>query len=130
VCTVSGVTVTLLSAGHAPFRPLRPQCDVRGRHSVVQSFIVGAAATVNSVVNAASYLVTALAPDAYTAVFGTNFSGTSAQANPSMLPAMLAGAAINITDSHGLTLTSPLYYVSPTQINFVVPQGSRPETLC
>jgi uncharacterized protein (TIGR03437 family) len=83
-------------------------------------------AVLSAVVNAASYSVGSLAPDGYTALFGSNFSAVSAQANSSMLPTMLASAAVTITDSNGLTLPSPLYYVSPTQINFVVPEGLAP----
>ena len=124
VCTVSGVTVTLVSTGTCTVQAAQPgNATYTAATPVPQSFIVGAAAVLNAVVNAASYSMNSLAPDCYTTLFGSNFSATSAQANPLMLPALLADAAVTITDSNGLTLSSPLYYVSPTQINFVVPEG-------
>jgi uncharacterized protein (TIGR03437 family) len=124
VCTVSGATVTLVATGTCTIQAAQPgNAMYAAATPVPQSFIVGLAAVLNAVVNAASYTMNSLAPDGYTALFGSNFSATSAQANPLMLPALLAGAAVAITDSNGLTLPSPLYYVSPTQINFVVPEG-------
>jgi len=127
VCTVSGATVTLVSTGTCTVQAAQAGNAIYAAATpVAQSFIVGAAAVLSSVVNAASYSMGPLAPDGYTAIFGSNFSAVSAQANSSMLPALLAGAAVTITDSNGLTLPSPLYYVSPAQINFVVPEGLAP----
>jgi len=127
VCAVSGATVTLVSTGTCTIQAAQSGNAIYAAATpVAQSFIVGAAAVLSSVVNAASYSMGPLAPDGYTAIFGSNFSAVSAQANSSMLPALLAGAAVTITDSNGLTLPSPLYYVSPAQINFVVPEGLAP----
>ena len=39
------------------------------------------------------------------------------------LPASLGGAALVITDSSRRTHTAPLFYVSPSQVNFLVPAG-------
>jgi uncharacterized protein (TIGR03437 family) len=127
VCTVSGSTVTIVSLGTCTVQAAQAGNSIyAAATSVAQSFTVGPAAILNSVVNAASYSMNSLAPDGYTAIFGSNFSAISAQANTSVLPAILAGASVTVTDSHGLTLPSPLYYVSPTQINFVVPEGLAP----
>lgn len=123
MCRLGG-TVTLVSTGTCTVQAAQAGNGIYAAATpVVQSFIVGAAAILNSVLNAASYSGGSIASDGYTALFGNNFSAVSAQANSSMLPAMLAGASVTITDSQGLTLPSPLYYVSPTQINFVVPEG-------
>ena len=40
-----------------------------------------------------------------------------------MLPTTLAGVSMTISDSNNTTLPAPLFYVSPTQINFLVPEG-------
>jgi len=55
--------------------------------------------------------------------FGANFSTSTAQAKSLTLPATLAGATVTVTDSAGTTRAAPLFYVSPTQIDFVVPEG-------
>ncbi len=127
VCTVSGAIVTVVGAGVCTIQAAQPgNATYAAATPVLASFTVGAAAVLNSVLNAASYSMSSLATDGYTVIFGSNFSATSIQANPLTLPATLAGASVTITDSLGLTLSSPLYYVSPTQINFVVPEGLAP----
>ena len=73
--------------------------------------------------NAASYDAIPIASDGFTAAFGTDFSTATAQTTSLTFPATLAGAAVTITDSNGVKQTAPLFYVSPTQINFVAPKG-------
>lgn len=38
----------------------------------------------------------------------------------------LAGITLNLQDSAGITRPAPLFYVSPTQINFQIPMGTAP----
>jgi uncharacterized protein (TIGR03437 family) len=91
---------------------------------VSQAFTVAAAVlTIGSVLNAGSYAAIPIASDGYTVAFGTDFSTTAAQTTSLTLPTALAGATVTVADSNGLTLTAPLFYVSPTQINFLVPEG-------
>ncbi|MEI9972302.1 MAG: hypothetical protein WDO73_09770 [Ignavibacteriota bacterium] len=42
------------------------------------------------------------------------------------LPEMLADATVTVTDSGGTARKAPLYYASPAQINFLVPDGTAP----
>lgn len=83
----------------------------------------GAATTVS----AASYRSNPLATDGIVTAFGQNFA-TTTQAAPTgtALPTTLAGASITITDALNVARTAPLFFVSPTQINFQVPQGTAP----
>lgn len=83
----------------------------------------GAATTVS----AASYRNNPLATDGIVTAFGQNFA-TTTQAAPTgtALPTTLAGASITITDALNVARTAPLFFVSPTQINFQVPQGTAP----
>jgi uncharacterized protein (TIGR03437 family) len=62
------------------------------------------------------------------AVFGANTIDNSTLPNPLPLPTSLDNVAVmfEYTDSNGnaVSQATPLYYVSPTQINFYVPMGA------
>ncbi len=85
---------------------------------------------VDSVVNAASYAIGGYATDSppttipilglgsIATIFGTNLAATTAEAPGVPLPWALAGTSVSV---YGVA--APLFYVSPTQINFQWPQG-------
>lgn len=73
------------------------------------------APVVNAVVNAAGY-GTAIATGSLATIFGSNLAGETAAAGAFPLPHELAGTRVEIDGVPAL-----LYYVSPTQINFVAP---------
>jgi uncharacterized protein (TIGR03437 family) len=83
---------------------------------------------VQSLVNTsdASFYSGAIAPDSIVAAFGANLTTSTASAtgNPSSLPTSLANTTVTVTDSKGVARQAPLYYVSPTQINYMVPDGT------
>jgi uncharacterized protein (TIGR03437 family) len=85
--------------------------------------VTAAPVSIASVLSAGSYAAAPLSPEGYTVMFGSNFSTFSAQAVALPLPTMLAGTMVMITDSAGATKSAQLNYVSPTQINFLVPKG-------
>lgn len=66
-------------------------------------------------VNAASFLST-IAPDAIAATFGSNLAAGTYVAPALPLPTILGGVTVTING-----VAAQLLYVSPTQINFVVP---------
>src|SRR5581483_955438 len=72
-------------------------------------------------VNAASYAKDSLAAGAIAALFGTGFSATTSIATTLPLLTVLAGATLQLTDSGGAARECPLFFVSPTQINFQIP---------
>ena len=84
-----------------------------------RSTVAAGVLTIGSILNAGSYAAIPIAADAYIVAFGTDFSTTAAQTKSLTLPTTLAGATVVIADSNGVTLTAPLFYVSPTQINFL-----------
>ncbi|HKQ76683.1 MAG TPA: PQQ-dependent sugar dehydrogenase [Blastocatellia bacterium] len=86
-----------------------------------------AAPTIATPVSAASYRGTQLALDSIVAAFGQNFA-TSAQFPPANqpLPTTLAGASVNIIDAKGASHPAQLFFVSPTQINFLIPRDAAP----
>jgi uncharacterized protein (TIGR03437 family) len=76
------------------------------------------------IVNAASFAA-GLSPGSIATVFGSNLAATTATADRFPLPRMLAGVQLFV---NGVPV--PLFYVSPTQINFQVPFGiASPSTL-
>jgi uncharacterized protein (TIGR03437 family) len=76
------------------------------------------AQTISGVTNAASFAPEELAPGSIATIFGSNLTQVTAQAASVPLPTNLAGVTLNIGG-----VLAPLYYVSPTQINFQVPSG-------
>jgi uncharacterized protein (TIGR03437 family) len=76
-----------------------------------------------SVVSAASYAAT-LAPESIAAAFGSGLATSVTGATALPLPAILSGTTVTVTGSDGIEHTSPLFYVSPTQVNFEIPAGT------
>jgi len=79
-----------------------------------------------SVVHAASFVAKALAPDEFAAIQGVNLTASTGTASSTPLPISLANDSVTIVDSSGATLAAPLAYVSPQQINFLVPAQAQP----
>ena len=77
-----------------------------------------------SVVSAASYSSVTLAADSIATAIGAGLA-TSTQAAPGgALPTALAGTSVDVIDSSGFARPAPLFYVSPTQVNFQIPTGT------
>jgi uncharacterized protein (TIGR03437 family) len=80
----------------------------------------GAAASVS----AASFKPGPLAPESIAAVFGTDLASASqAAAAGASLPSALAGTSVSVRDSANNEKLAPLFFVSPGQINLLVPSG-------
>ncbi len=62
--------------------------------------------------------------DSIASLYGVNLATTTASATSQPLPTILGGTSLIVTDSTGAQLAAPLLYVSPTQINFVIPDGT------
>ncbi|MGE3434176.1 MAG: putative Ig domain-containing protein, partial [Blastocatellales bacterium] len=73
--------------------------------------------------SAASYDTGALAPDLIVAAFGANLATETRVATSLPLPTELAGASVTIRDSQGASIRAPLFFVSPNQINYLMPPG-------
>jgi len=81
------------------------------------------AGTVKSV-SAASFSLTGLASEAITASFGAKLAVATETATILPLPTSLAGGAVKIKDSAGTERLAPLFFVSPTQVNYQIPAGT------
>ncbi len=78
-----------------------------------------AAATVNGASFAANAPV---ARSSIASVFGLDLA-TKSQAASGTLGTDLAGTSVQVTDSNGVAGKALLFYVSPTQVNFLIPDG-------
>jgi uncharacterized protein (TIGR03437 family) len=77
-------------------------------------------------VRAASYTRDLVTAGMIVATFGEGLATTTVSAPASPLPVLpeaLAGHRILVLDSQGVEKPAPLFFVSPTQINFVIPEG-------
>ena len=79
-------------------------------------------------VSAASFAAGALAPETITAAFGTGLSQNIVVASTFPLPTTLDNTQVIVVDAFGSERPAPLFFVSPTQINYLVPQGLFPGT--
>jgi uncharacterized protein (TIGR03437 family) len=80
----------------------------------------GAAALAS--VSAASYVGAVAAPESIVSGFGTNLATATMAAPNTPLPLQLAGTSITLRDSAGTEHRTPLFYVSPTQVNYLIPK--------
>jgi hypothetical protein len=77
-------------------------------------------------VSAASFLPGPVAPGAIVAGFGSQLAVGTAVASTSPLPPLLLGTSVQVRDSLGASRQALLFFVSPTQVNFIIPELSAP----
>ncbi len=78
-------------------------------------------------VSAASFATGAsLAPETITAAFGSGLSQNIAVAATVPLPTTLDNTQVVVRDAFGIERPASLFFVSPTQINYLLPQGLFP----
>ncbi len=66
----------------------------------------------------------ALAAEVIAAGFGPGLASGVAVATETPLPTELLGTRVEVTDSQGVTRAAPLFFVSPGQINYLIPEGT------
>lgn len=76
-------------------------------------------------VSAASYDSSLLAGESIAVAFGSNLATSTAAATGS-LPTTLAGTTVKVKDVVGTERAAPLFFVSPTQVNYQIPVGTSP----
>jgi uncharacterized protein (TIGR03437 family) len=124
-CTVSGSAVTTVATGACTIQASQPGNSTwSAAPPVTQSFtITPGPPAIASVLNAASYGAAPLAAQGFATIFGTNLSKAPAQATTTALPITLGGMSVTITDSSGTNQPAQLDYVSPTQMNVLMPKN-------
>ncbi len=74
-------------------------------------------------VSAASYR-SALATEGIVAAFGSNLATATLSASNISLPTTLGGISVRVLDSAKTERVAPLFFVSPSQINYQIPAGT------
>ena len=67
-----------------------------------------------------------IAANSIVAAFGAGLSTVTASATSLPLPTSIGGVRVNVQDAARVVRQAPLFYVSPTQINYAVPDGTAP----
>ncbi|MGH9843470.1 MAG: BACON domain-containing protein, partial [Blastocatellia bacterium] len=91
--------------------------DGGGSSNEVLLTVAGALANVP----AASFTGTTIAPDSIVAAFGTKLATAIKVATTTPLPTELEGTTVKVADSAGAERLARLFFVSPTQINYLMP---------
>lgn len=78
--------------------------------------------------SAATYAVGALSTESLGTLFGTNLAASAVSATTSPWPTTLGGVQVQVKDAGGAVLFAPLYYVSATQVSFLVPANAATGT--
>lgn len=76
-----------------------------------------------NMLNGASFLPGALAPDSFMSAFGNGLA-TVTQSGTLPYSTNLGGTTVTVTDSAGVQQPAQLSYVSPTQVNYIVPHAT------
>jgi uncharacterized protein (TIGR03437 family) len=74
-------------------------------------------------VSAASYFGADAAADSIVSAFGNELATMTATATTPALPSLLGGTRVMVQDSVGREVLAPLFFVSPNQVNYLVPAG-------
>ncbi len=72
----------------------------------------------------AAYGTYSVAPGALTYAYGSNLAATTQVVQTSTFPTSLGGVTVSVKDSAGTSRPAQLAYVSPTQINYIVPAAT------
>src|SRR5262249_24664882 len=80
-----------------------------------------------TVTSAASFSAP-IAPDSIATVFGTGLADATNPATAVPLPTTLAGVTLKLTDRLSVVRSAPLFFVSPAQLNLLVPPATAPGT--
>jgi uncharacterized protein (TIGR03437 family) len=78
-------------------------------------------------VSAGSFLA-AFAPESIVAAFGTGLATGTQSATTAPLPTTMQGTRVTVLDSAGAERLAPLFFVSPTQVNYQIPPNTAPGT--
>ena len=88
-----------------------------------KSFTVNQAGVAVSV-SAASLNRGALAPESIVSAFGAGLADVTQVAGGNQLPINLVGTVLKVRDTSGVERPSPLFFISPNQINYQLPTGT------
>lgn len=118
----------LAEASEAPLaigfgdQPVAREIVTDEAHAMLNDFTFTAKAGRSiAVASAASLAGDELAPGQIATIFGERLAASVEMAPALPLPIELGGARVIVTDSAGVARQAPLFFVSPRQINFLIP---------
>ncbi len=122
---LTGVSPSVVLAQKPPSTPAIPVsdsiCDAKAPTAPPPPTIATA--------SSASYAFgSAVAPDSIVVTFGTALTSTTATAPAGPWPVTLGGIQVRVIDARNVTRPAPLYYVSPTQVMYLIPTGTASGT--
>ena len=85
------------------------------------SFAIGTSAVTTS---AATFIQGSVAPDSIVAAFGQGMAVGIQSAASFELPFLILGTSVQVRDSLGVSRQAPLFFVSPQQINYLIPAAT------
>ncbi len=97
--------------------------DAQGRETRAQEMTISSSPVTS--VPATHFRGSVLAAESIVAAFGNAMATTIRSAQSTPLPEELAGTRVVVKDSAGAERNAPLFFVSPTQVNFQIPPGTR-----
>jgi uncharacterized protein (TIGR03437 family) len=103
---------------------------ITGVYSGTSNFVgsTSAPAPQLAVLNGANFTSPITAADSIMTLFSSGLSSAAAAADKLPLPTSLAGASVTVKDSLGTERLAQLFYVSPTQINLLIPSDTASGT--
>ncbi|MBI1764983.1 MAG: pre-peptidase C-terminal domain-containing protein [Acidobacteria bacterium] len=100
------------------------QLDTEENAMIRAVVVSGSAPNAVASVSAASFSADALAASSIVAAFGAKLATGSASSTAQPLPTTLAGTTVKVRDSAGVERPAALFFVSPGQVNYLVPAGT------
>lgn len=101
-----------------------PASNLNGSLDAIVAKIAAVSTTSAASVSAASFASAPVAPESIVAAFGSDLAVAKQTASAVPLPAELAGTTVKIRDSTGRESLAPLFFVSPAQVNYLIPVGT------
>lgn len=118
--TAAGTGKSVVSYSVAP----NQTADLRiGRLVIGGQIMLIRQAGVVTTVSAASYGTT-MTPDSIVVGFGSGLAKATQAATALPLPTSLQGTTVTVLDAQGSNRSAPLFYVSPQQVNYLLPAGT------
>ena len=95
-----------------------------GNNRIRRVRLASALRTVANVSAASFSMAAGLAAEEIAVAFGTNLASSTVSATVLPLPTSLAGTTVRVRDNQNVERLAPLFFVSATQINYLVPSGT------
>jgi len=118
---------TSISFGDLPLLRQVVKADATAIPASSVAFVPGTVTLTRSIaiVSAASFLpAQPIAPLSIVSAFGRHLATSEASASTVPLPLELGGTRVRVRDAAGFDRSAQLFYSGPSQINFVIPEGT------